>query len=314
MTSPPSPRWLHFLALGTVCAALPLIFLGAEVTTMAAGMADSRPVVSPWQAIGEFFQGRQNLGWAVEHSHRLFGWFVGLGAVALAAGAWFGAKHLEVKVAATAALVLIGVQGLLGIFRIHLHVPVGPNLALVHGCFAQIVFATLVTVALFTSANWPWQAGSRSTPALRRWSLVCALGVFAQLVLGGLVRHQNTLAAGRLHLLGAFVVLAGLLVLVKLTLEEPAIYTRARRVLLALLVLQILLGVEAWLGWMARFLDPGLAGGETTAQHLVRSGHYVIGALVLATTVAIAWKAHRGWSWWPRPAAAVPAGSWEGAA
>jgi hypothetical protein len=35
-----SPRWLHAWAVLTVVATLPLLFLGAEVTTKQAGMTD----------------------------------------------------------------------------------------------------------------------------------------------------------------------------------------------------------------------------------------------------------------------------------
>ena len=37
---PPVPRWLHAWAVLTVCAALPLVLLGAEVTTKQIGMVD----------------------------------------------------------------------------------------------------------------------------------------------------------------------------------------------------------------------------------------------------------------------------------
>jgi heme a synthase len=44
-----APRWLHYWALLTVCAALPLLLLGAEVTTKQVGMVDPDWPTYPWQ-------------------------------------------------------------------------------------------------------------------------------------------------------------------------------------------------------------------------------------------------------------------------
>ena len=40
--TPVVPRWIHWCAVLTVCAALPLLTLGAEVTTRGVGMVDPR--------------------------------------------------------------------------------------------------------------------------------------------------------------------------------------------------------------------------------------------------------------------------------
>ena len=45
------------------------------------------------------------------------------------------------------ALIAVIVQGLLGGFRVRLHALFGTNLAVIHGCFAQLVFALLVCLA-----------------------------------------------------------------------------------------------------------------------------------------------------------------------
>ena len=42
------PRWLHYWAILTVVAALPLLLLGAQVTTLGAGMVDQQSVREPW--------------------------------------------------------------------------------------------------------------------------------------------------------------------------------------------------------------------------------------------------------------------------
>jgi heme A synthase len=284
------PRWLHVLAVLTVLAALPVVFLGAEVTTKGVGMADQRGLVNPFQALSEMVGGEQSLGWRIEHSHRLAGWLVGLLATLLAVGmaAW-GPRGL--RWLGVAAWALVGVQGLLGIFRVNLHALLGTSLALVHGSFAQIVFATLVATALATSARWTTAVGSSSTQ-VRRLSLAVVGLLFLQVVLGGLIRHHGTLLAARIHLLGAFAVTAGLIWLMKLAWNEVSLRTPAR-IIAVLLTLQIMFGVEAWMFWMRRAYVP-LAGAQESAMvHWMRSGHYLLGALLFATTVCLALLARR---------------------
>ena len=55
-----------------------------------------------------------------------------------------------------------------------------------------------------------------------------------------------------------------------------------------------LLGVEAWVSWLSRFLDPARAIHEPAVVHWLRSAHYVVDVCVFATTVVFALEAHRG--------------------
>ncbi len=214
------PRWLHWCALATVCAALPLLLLGAFVTSMGVGMADQRGLVNPVQAAHEMATQDQSVGWKVEHSHRFAGWLIGLAGITLAAGSWWADPRVHGKGLATLALVLICVQGALGIFRVRLNAWWGPELAWVHGCFAQVVFAVLVSAALLTSRGWLSANETVATTTLRRWTWLCLGLIFTQLVLGGMIRHMNNLLTARLHLLNAFAVLAALLWLAKLSFDD----------------------------------------------------------------------------------------------
>lgn len=284
-----APRWIHALAVLTVLATCALLFLGAEVTTKGVGMADQRSVVNPIQAIREF-EG-QSLGFKLEHTHRLAGWLVGFCGILLTAGLWLTERRQWVCWLGAAALLLIVAQGLLGIFRVQLNAILGPGLAWVHGSFAPIVFATLVSLALVTSPSWT-KVADLDSPALRRWSLAMVGIVYLQLVVGGMVRHQPNMLAARGHLLGAFVTTAGLLWLATLAWQHLGIRWPVR-ILLALLGMQVLLGAESWMNWMPRLFIPLAAMDETTTQHWLRSAHYVVGAMLFAATVIVMLQAQR---------------------
>jgi hypothetical protein len=85
-------------------------------------------------------------------------------------------------------------------------------------------------------------------------------------------------------------------------------------VLVVLVAVQLVLGVESWLskfaveGHMPRQAEPLLVETE-----LIRSAHYLVGALSFAASVAVALLTHRQAGWAARSAPA-PAGRLEGAA
>lgn len=289
---PPVPRWLHGWALLTVAATLPLLFLGAEVTTKGVGMTDPVGYRHPWEIVERF--GEAYLGLRLEYGHRLAGFTVGLAAIVLAGGLWLREPRRYVRWAGTLALALVGVQGLLGRFRVDLNALVGPGLALVHGCFAQLVIASLVSVALFTSRGWVNDhVETPAGPALRRWSLLTVALIYTQLVLGAFLRHKDFLLGSRLHVFGAFAVFGAVLWLSKLVRDSDrrASLGFSLRALHALVGLQILLGVEAWLAKAGVFF--GQAAGPSYHADWVRSAHYVVGTAIFAAGVVFAWKANR---------------------
>jgi heme A synthase len=295
---PATPRWLHAWAVLTVLATLPLLFLGAEVTTKGVGMADPVGYRNPWELIQILADstglGAGGLGLRIEYSHRIAGFTVGTCAIVLVVGLWLVEPRRWVRWIGALGLALVCIQGLLGIFRVNLNELFGRDLALIHGAFAQVVIATLVSVAVFTSRGWTRdQPHAPAASVLRRWSLLTVLLVYGQLVLGGVLRHRDFLLGSRLHVIGAFVVLAAVLWLVKLAWqsERRNVLASSTMVLAALTGLQILLGIEAWLSRAQVFFLPG----GVSPQHAdwIRSIHYVTGTLIFATSVVIALKANR---------------------
>ncbi len=293
--TPVSPRWLHGLAVLTVLLALPLLFLGAGVTSHGVGMVDPQGFRPPWDIINGLLQ-NTGLDWRLEYGHRTFGFLVGLCGIFLAVGCWFFDRRPWMGWIGVLALGLICAQGALGIFRVDYNALHGRTFALIHGCLAQVVFAFLFSVALFTSHRWATDPAEPASPSLRRWSIITMFVVFGQLFLGGLVRHQQSAIGPRGHLIGAFVVTGAVAWLLFLIWDTKA-SSRFRRQsvgLMILLAVQLLLGVESWL---AKFhvASADLPQLEPVPVHSewIRTAHYLVGTLMFASTVTVVLIAHR---------------------
>ena len=276
------PRWLHRWAVGTVCATLCLLTLGAVVTTFHVGMADPIWPTYPWHLLLVSWQ-EPRPGFLIEHSHRLAAYIVGCCIIVLTVGLWRQDRRGWVRGLGAAALIGVIIQGLLGGFRVKLNAILGPNLALIHGVFATVVFSLLVTLALVTSRTWaePAKGAVGSAHRIRRGSVVVTALIFLQIVLGGFLRHTYSTLGQRGHLLVAFAVVAGVVFLAKDIWDRPVADRAATVPVLVLTVLvavQLSLGVEAW---MFKYFTPAAAA----SQALIRTGHVLMGSLILATSV-----------------------------
>jgi len=292
--APPAPRWLHGWAVLTVAATAVLLALGAVVTTFRVGMADPVWPTAPWYLF--FISWREpSAGFLIEHSHRLAGYVVGCCAIVLAAGLFVSARCRVLRWLGLAALLGVTAQGLLGGFRVKLNALAGTDLAAVHGCFAQVVFGLLVSLALLTSGRVPAALGPAEGGRLRRLALLVTALVFLQLVWGALVRHTSGTLAQRAHLLTAFAVVAAAAWLARAARASGAwrrVLGPALAVLGALLAAQLLLGVEAWMSKFAGVALPELQP-VTASQAVIRTGHVLVGSWVLASAVVLTLLAHR---------------------
>jgi heme A synthase len=293
MTPRVVPAWVHGWAVFTVIATLPLLTLGGEVTTRQVGMADPVWPTTPWYLATNDLTG-QSVGFLIEHSHRLAGYVVGCCAIVLAAATWFTARDRRVAWLGPLALASVIGQGLLGGFRVRLNALAGTDLAAVHGVFAQVVLSLLVCVAVLTAAPRGGAMPSGEALRFRRLSLALAGVAFLQLVWGAWLRHAPSGVPQRLHLMTAFAVVAVGLWLVATSRSSPAASERLGRAgpwLVGLLVFQATLGVEAWLakfppGW------PAVSAEVRPGRDAVRTLHVLVGAGVLATSVACALLMH----------------------
>lgn len=291
------PRWIHWLAIATVCAVLPLVVLGAEVTTKQVGMADPQSIREPWYLFTlpwhELLE--RGIGYVIEHSHRLAGWLVGGLSIVLA---WAMASHIPWRKGGWLgflAVGMVGIQGILGIFRVKFHALAGPNLAMIHGLFAQLVVATLVAVAVVTSRAWWQQPDQGDLLALRGLAMALAGIIYLQIFIGAVVRHFQYGVAQRLHALVAFAVVAVAVWLARsIWMVAPAdrALRRATWLVLGFLAVQVALGIEAWIGRFGAGMPvetlpvkPGL--------DIVRSSHYLVGTLLFSAAVGINLFLHR---------------------
>lgn len=286
------PRLVHVWAILTAAATLPLLALGAEVTSKGVGMVDPRGLRTPWYFFEGWDRGEQ-LGWLIEHGHRLAGWNIGLCVIILVALLFLQERRGWVRALGVLALLMVIGQGALGIFRIELNALLGKTLALIHGLFAPLVVAVLVSIAVLTSPTW-FRPGPRSDENLRRWSLIAVAVIFGQLALGGLVRHKDFFLSARLHVLGAVGVALVTSWLTRLLWERSKRWTPGAVLLTLLVGLQLVFGVETWL---RRFYMPSeWAQLEPLPMDLdpIRSLHYVTGAAIFATATSIAIYCRRG--------------------
>lgn len=289
------PVWPHRLAVTTAAATLPLLFLGGLVTSMQVGMVvpdwpttfGYNMFLYPWsKMVGGIFY---------EHSHRLLGAGVGMLTLALAATLWVTESRRWLAWLGVAAVVAVVVQGVLGGLRVVL---IEQRIAIVHACLAQAFFALVASISLFTAAEWriePRPAPQADATKLRRFGLLNVTLIYAQLVLGAVFRHTG--AGLGLHIAGAMVVFVTVFLLVDHA-QEYARQSdghaagerllRSARTLCGLVLLQICLGLAAY---VVKYLTA--AGPLSAAAVLLATGHVIVGALLLVTSLRCTLRAYR---------------------
>ena len=250
-----------------------------------------------------------------EHGHRMIASFVGFLTVILAVWTWRVESRAWVKRLAGVALGAVILQGLLGGLTVIYLLPTPVSVS--HACLAQTFLAVVVSLWLVTSKSW-----AESETCLvdeqnfsTRWLAVfVGMTVYAQLILGALVRHTDSalvipdfpLAFGHLippiselttnpsapypievetlrqqvliqfaHRVWALIVCVAVLWLIgRIIRSHNAIGELVRPAFLLgfLILMQVLLGAS--IIWSGRAV-------------WVATGHVVIGASVLSTTVLI---------------------------
>jgi cytochrome c oxidase assembly protein subunit 15 len=288
LVEPDSP-WPHRLALLTAVATFPLLFVGGLVTSTGAGLAvpdwpttfGYNMFLYPWsRMVGGIFY---------EHSHRLIGSVVGFLTVLLAVTLWYKESRQWLRWLGIVALGAVIAQGVLGGLRVVL---LQQTLAIIHACFAQAFFALTASLVLFTSAEWkaqPVKKIATDTSRVQHLGVLTSGLLYGQLILGAILRHTGEWAD--LHILGAALVTVHVLLLsarVCRNHQDLPTLGRSAVLLCSLLVLQLGLGLSAYLGKFTvsgAFLNPFVV--------ILATSHVVIGALMLVTCVRLTLRAYR---------------------
>jgi len=297
-TSPKSPlsRYQpgrHWVALIATALTWPLLLVGGTVSVYRVGMA-----VYDWPTtfgVNMFLYNFWNASWGVfiEHTHRLFGSVLGVACIVLAGWFLMAERRKWMKVLGVLTLLAVIGQGVLGGLRVRM---VSTDLAFLHGCTAQLFFALMVALCVFTGKSWidaPQPPEQEDTRRFRRKGLVTCIKVYAQIVVGAWVRHYGSPIAVVLHALLALGVASQIVPLwirCERRREAFGALVPAARMMFGSLVVQVLLGIVAW--WMLRPFD-GIPRGVSSPQANVRILHQGVGAIVLAATLIFTLRSYR---------------------
>jgi len=267
-----------------------LIAAGALVTSNDAGLA-----VPDWPtSFGSLWRIPHMVGGVkFEHGHRMLAELVGLLTIVLAIWTWRSDSRRWMKWLGVIALGTVIAQGVLGGMTVLFFLPWWISSA--HATLAQSFFCIVVSMALFSSRLWletpPANFAEHSSPSLRTLSLLCVLSILVQLMLGAAFRHSGIKLLP--HLFSAAVVTVLLIWTASRALTNHSLPTAVRRpanALLGLLIVQLCLGLAAYLTrvqWGADAVQPQLAMVLSTVSHVI------VGALLLATSVVLAIEVRR---------------------
>lgn len=302
----PTSHWPHRWAWLLACATFPLVWWGGFVSATGSGMAFRDWLTSdgvfmpvyPWlSSAGDKF---------IEHGHRLLAMLTGALTIALVVVCWRCEPRRWVRWYSFALLGGVLAQGVLGGMRVLLDERV---LALIHGCTGPLFFAAAAGMVAVTSRRWidgtPTNSPSPRESHVLRLAMLAAATAYLQLVIGAVVRHsphmlRDSAAAVFQTAVYFHIVLAAAVTVQVVWLAVACLRSRlavgGSLGLVALLLVQVLLGASSWVVkyGMPAWTRPLI--GETShfnresdlASAAIVAGHGAIGALIVACCVVIA--------------------------
>jgi cytochrome c oxidase assembly protein subunit 15 len=280
-------KWLHRYATFVATATFFLIIAGALVTSNDAGLS-----VPDWPtSFGTFRMPRMVGGVKFEHGHRMVAGTVVIFTLILALWLWRSEPRRWVRRLGAISVLTILAQAILGGITVLFFLPV--DISVAHACLAQAFFCIMVSLALFTGADWRWdepKVKETSAVSLRRLATVTTVLIFIQLMMGAAFRHHGFGIIP--HVVGAgLVTIAVVWMLVRVLSEfrSESRLTRSIYLLTGLLVAQVALGVGSyWELWTNQ--NPPQPMPPVV---LVTTAHVAVGALVLAASLAATFQAYR---------------------
>ena len=277
---------VHRFAVFVVLWTIFLLVAGALVTSNDAALS-----VPDWPLSYGSLTPPMVGGIRYEHSHRLIAGGLGILALILAIVIRVKDDRRWLRWFGVIAVLGIVVQAILGgqvvIRLLHYWLPV------IHACFAQIVFAAVLSIAVFTSRWWvseQMQIEDHGSLSVHTVALLNAGVIFFQVFLGAAFRHREMPIwphiAGALAVLATVIWTAGVL---RKRFSESRELSKARILLHAVFGAQFLLGLGAY--WSR--LTTADAPQPMPLMVAFTVTHTVVGALVFATSVLIVLQCYR---------------------
>jgi len=226
-----------------------------------------------------------------EHSHRMIAGALGVFTLILAILVWTKEERPWLRwfsaVAVAGVVVQAIVVGQVVIRLLHYWLPV------LHACFAQMVFAAALSIAVFTSK---WGVSDRpqledsGSPSIRFLATLNAAGIYLQVILGAGFRHKEIPIWP--HMAGALLVL-GIVIWTAVALRKrfgssPEL-SRARVMLHATFGAQFLLGLAAYWSRLTTVDAPQ----PMPVMVYLTVIHTVFGAILFAFSILIVLMCYR---------------------
>jgi cytochrome c oxidase assembly protein subunit 15 len=282
MTSTYNPG-VHRYAVFVVCWTVLLFVAGALVTSRDAALSVPTwpgPAMPPM--VG---------GVLYEHSHRMIAGALGVFTLILAIVVWTKEKRSWLRWFSAIAVGGVVVQAILGgqvVLRLlHYWLPV------LHACFAQIVFAAVLSIAVFTSKWWVSerpQLEDSGSPSIHSVALLNAAAIYLQVILGAGFRHKEIPIWP--HMAGALLVLGTVIwtaIVLRKRFGDSRELSKARVMLHAIFGTQFLLGLGAY--WSR--LTTADAPQPMPVMVSLTVIHTVLGAILFAFSILIVLMCYR---------------------
>jgi len=276
MTSTYNPG-VHRFAVFVVCWTILLFVAGALVTSRDAALSVPTwpgPVMPPM--VG---------GVLYEHSHRMIAGALGVFTLILAIIVWTKEKRSWLRWFSAIAVGGVVVQAILGgqvvIRLLHYWLPV------LHACFAQIVFAAVLSIAVFTSKWWVSdrpQLEDNGSPSIHSVAILNAAAIYLQVILGAGFRHKEIPIWP--HMAGALLVL-GVVIWTAVVLRKR--FGQSRELSKARILLHAIFGTQFLLGFAAYWSRLSTAEAPQPMPVMVSLTviHTVVGAILFAFSILI---------------------------
>src|SRR3984957_17529842 len=278
-------RFAKFVVAWTVL----LFVAGALVTSNDAALS-----VPDWpKSFGTWFPSLRMLagGAFFEHSHRVIAGGLAVFTLVLAILIWRKDNRRWLRWFGVIAVAGIAVQAVLGgeVVRQLLHY----WLPVIHACFAQIVFAALLSIAVFTSRWWisdQPRVEDTGSPSVHSLAIANAAVIYLQVILGAGFRHKEIPVWP--HMVGALIVLGmviWLAAVLRRRFEKSTAISKTRILLHAILGTQLLLGLGAY--WQR--LTTADAPQPMPLMVTLTVLHTVVGAILFGVSILVVLLCYR---------------------